>query len=630
MFGYAGKILRINLSTGKVEKTDIDEKFAKDYIGGLGFATKILYDEVPADIDPLSEKNKIIIAPGIFVGTGFPTGSKTALTFKSPLTGTFGRNNVGADLGVSLRKAGYDVLIIEGKSDKPVYIYIENDKVEIKPADDLWGKDVFETRKILKERHGKKATTGVIGPAGENLSLISLIDFDERQAARGGSGAVMGSKNLKAIVCIGTGEIPVYNKDEIKKLIGEYNRIIREHPATKDDMGYGSGEFYSWMNKERGTFPTRNFQWGYFQSVYDNLKEGELSKIDPYYWVPRYMERYNPCPNCTKPCGRIVKIKEGKFAGTEVDGVEYEIIYALGGALEIDDADYLIKLNETADRLGLDGISAGVTIGWAMEAMEKGHITKDDLDGIDLKFGDGDSALAVLEKMGKREGKVGELLSDGTKKASEKVGKDSYKYAIHVKGLELPAYDVRGIKGLGLAFAVSVRGACHLTAGVYGIELVGKWWQFEGVDRLSTEWKGYEVKIMEDFMTIYDTTGVCKFSRHMFFIERLVPFLEALTGWDFVDNAYILKVGERIYNIQRAYNVKAGFTRKDDTLPYRVLHDPIPKGKSAGSYIKEDELQHMLDEYYIARGWSKDGVPTRVKLYELDLEYIADEIGAGI
>ncbi len=630
MFGYGGKILRINLSNGKISKEEISEEFARKYLGGLGFTTRILYNEVPADVDPLSEANKVIIAPGTFVGTGFPTASKTALSFKSPLTGTFGRNNVGAEMGVQMRKAGYDVFIIEGKSDKPVYIYIKDDVVEIKDASDLWGKDTYETRDILKERYGKKASTAVIGPAGENLSYMAMIDFDMRQAARGGSGAVFGSKKLKAIVCEGTGKVEVKDKEAARKLISEYNRIIREHPATKADMDYGSGEFYSWMNTERGTFPTRNFQWGYFQSVYDNLKEGELSQIDPYYWSPKYMVKHNPCPNCTKPCGRILEIKEGEYEGTRIDGVEYEIMYSLGGTLEIDDAEVLIKLNEIADRMGFDGISAGVTIGWAMEAFEKGLLTKEDLDGIELKFGDGKAAIAVLEKMGRKEGKVGELLINGTKYASEKLGKDSYKFAIHVKGLELPAYDVRGIKGLGLAFAVSVRGACHLTAGVYGLELVGSWWKYENVDRLSADWKGFEVASLENLMTLYDIVGVCKFSRHMFFLERFVPYLKAITGWDWADENYMMTVGERVYNIQKAYNVKAGFSRKDDTLPYRVTHDPIPKGPSAGSYIKEEELQKMLDDYYMARGWSKEGVPTKTKLTILGLPEIAEEIGSGI
>ena len=621
-----GKILRVNLSTGEVKKEEVTEDMVKKYIGGLGFVAHFMYREIPKNADPLGEENKIIIAPGALTGFGIPTASKTALGAKSPLTGGFGRAVAGAPMGVELRKAGYAALIIEGKSDRPVVLHIEDDKVSIDPAEDLWGKDTRESQKILKEKYGK-VSTAVIGPAGENLSKISGVDFEERQAARTGIGAVFGSKKLKGIAVRGTREPEVANKGELLKLIAKWAKIIKEHPATKDDMGYGSGEFLRWMNLERGTFPTRNWQWGYFQSFYDNAKEGELLGIDPYYWVPKFRDGRNPCPNCTKPCSQVFKLTKYR-PGEKVDGPEYETLYSLGSELEIDDPEAVAYLNLLCDLYGLDTISAGVTIGWAMEAYEKGLLTKEDTDGLELKFGNVEAAAEALRKMAYREGKLGELLADGSKAASEKLGKGSDKFAIHVKGLELPAYDVRGIKGMALAIAVSYRGACHLTAGVYGTELVGKWWKFEGIDRLSAEQKGFEVKMHEDLMQVYDATGICKFSRHMFFLEGIPELLKAVTGIEF-SNSDLITAGERIYNLAKAFNVREGFTRKDDTLPYRITHEPIPKGKSAGAYVSEEELEHMLDEYYMARGWSKEGIPTKAKLVSLDLEDVAEEIGAG-
>ncbi len=625
MKGY-GKVLRVNLTTGEIKTEEICEHIARKYLGGLGLVAYYMYKEIPKGADPLGEENKIIMAPGLLVGFGIPTASKTTLGAKSPLTGGFGRTVVGAPMGVALKKAGWEVVIIEGKSEKPVILRIEDENVSIEPADELWGKDTREAQKLLKEKYGK-VNTAVIGPAGENLSKISGIDFEDRQAARTGIGAVFGAKKLKGIVVKGTKAPQPANPEKLKELIKKWAKIIKEHPATKDDMGYGSGEFLRWMNLERGTFPTRNWQWGYFQSFYDNAKEGELLGIDPYYWVPKFRSGRNPCPNCTKPCSQVFKLTKYK-PGEEVDGPEYETLYSLGGELEISDPEAVAYLNLLCDLYGLDTISAGVTIGWAMEAYEKGLLTKEDTDGIELKFGCVEAAAEALRKMAYREGNLGKLLADGVRDAARRLGKDSDRFAIHVKGLELPAYDVRGIKGMALAIAVSYRGACHLTAGVYGTELVGRWWKFDGIDRLSAENKGFVVKTHEDLMQIYDAVGICKFSRHMYFLEGIPELIEAVTGFN-IGNAEVMVVGERIYNVARAFNVREGFSRKDDTLPWRLLHDPIPKGKSAGAYVKQKELEHMLDEYYQARGWSEDGIPTKAKLTALELDDIADEIGAG-
>jgi len=625
--GITSKMLWIDLSKAEVEKREITDEMYEKYLGGLGIATRLLYDVTKAGIDPLSKDNSLIIAPGLLVGSGLPTASKTAVTFKSPETNAFGRSISGAYLGVAMKKAGYDAMVIVGKSDKPVYIVVNDDDVEIRDASHLWGKDVIETQKIIKEELGKDFRTGVIGPAGEKLLKISDIDFEERQSARGGGGAVMGSKMLKAIAVKGTKNVEYADRKELTEEIKKWNEIINSSEAKKLDMSYGSGEFYTWMNKERGVFPVKNWNESFFEEAF-NSADG-TSHLDPYYWAPKYTKGYHPCPNCTKPCGRYVKIEEGKYAGTEVDGVEYELLYSLGGDLGIDNIEVSMKLNEICDRAGVDGISAGVTLAWAMEAYEKGLLTLEDTDGIDLKFGNEEAAIKAMEKMVNRDGKLGKLLADGERIAAQKLGKGSDKFTTEIKGLEMPAYDVRGLKGMALAEAVSVRGACHLTGGIYAPELTGAFWKLSDIDRFSTDWKGYEVKTGEDFMTVYDTLGMCKFSRGLFFIEGLLDGVKAVTGKNF-DVSEMMTIGERIYNLERLYNVREGLTRKDDYLPYRVTHDPISNGVSKGHYVKEEELQKMLDEYYMVRGWSREGVPTKMQLFKLGLEKEAEELGANI
>jgi len=630
MKGLWGKILRINLSDGSARTETFSEDFARRYLGGVGLGTRLLYNEVSPRSDPLGPENKMIISPGMLVDTGIPTASKTAFNFKSPLTGGYGRSMAGAELGVQLRRAGYDSLIIEGISEEPSLIVITDGDVEVVPANKYWGLMISEARsKAGKEYPGY--ATAFIGPAGERLSRISTIDVDGRQAARGGPGAVLGSKRVKGILVKGSKKVPVANADKLRELIAYWANVFRDHPATKADMNYGSGEFLDWVNRARGTFPTRNWQMGYFKKAYETAKrEGrERIGIDPYSWVAKYKVGTRPCPACNKPCSQYIRVDSRKWGVFEVDGPEYETLYSLGGALEIDDIETVAYLNKLADDYGLDTISAGLTIAWAMEAYERGILSKNDTDGLELTFGNSEAAIEALRRMGERRGKLGNLLADGSKKASELVGKGSERFAIHIKGMELPAYDVRGLKGVALAFAVNVRGADHLTAVVYGTELVGKWWVFSGVDRTKGEGKGFEVALHENLMALYDITGICKFSRHMYFLEGFPDLIEAVSGVR-LNESELLTIGERVINIARAFNIREGFSRKDDTLPYRVVWEPIPEGPSAGLHVPPWELDRMLDEYYQARGWSRDGVPTKAKLLSLGLKDIADEVGAGI
>jgi len=614
------QLMRVNLTDGGVRKDPIPLQWPRRLLGGYGYATALLVREVPPTADPLGPDNRLYFGPGALLGTGIPTASKTLVVGKAPLTGTAGRASVGARAGVELKKAGYALLAIEGCAAKPMLLHISDGTVELLPAEDLWGLDTRETAKRLKATYPGHATF-TIGPAGERLSCIAHIDADGRQAGRGGLGAVMGSKRLKAIAIKGTGEIPVADKERMRQLNVEWGKFFKAHPSAQEDMKYGTGEFYAWMNLQKGTFPTRNWQQGYFQKAFDGLKEGELSGIDPYSWAPRYAPKPIGCPYCNKPCGHEFEVKEGPNKGVALDGLEYETMYSLGGNLDIDDPEIVGKLHMECDLLGLDAISAGCVVGFAMEAAERkllSHLPA----GLDLRFGNGEAASRLLRMMAYREGELGKLLADGVKRAQAQLGPAADAFAMHVKGLELPAYDVRGIKGMALAFAVSNRGGCHLTAGVYGTELTGKWWRFEGVDRFSAKDKGFEVKLHEDLMALYDAVGVCKFSRHMFYLEKYPEILKAATGEEF-SNADLLAVGERIYNLQRLFNVRAGLTRKDDYLPKRVHDEPIPKGVSAGHRVTREELDEMLDNYYAARGWTSGGVPTKAKLAALDLDELA-------
>jgi aldehyde:ferredoxin oxidoreductase len=625
MKGITGKILYIDLITGQIEVKTLPDKYYEKYLGGEGLGSRLLFDEMDKGTDPLSGKSVLIINPGLLVGSGLPTASKTSVVFKSPLTKAFGRSISGAYLGVAIKKAGYDGIVIKGKSNHPVYLFVEDDKVEIRDASPLWGLDAIEAQETIRKNLGNDFRTAAIGYSGEKLSFISGIDFEERQSARAGAGAVMGSKMLKAIAVKGSKNIEYASSEKLKEAVTTWNKKIIGTDVAKLDMAYGSGEFYEWVNKEIGVFPVKNWKESMFEESF-KAHEGGKSHLDPYYWSPKYTEKLHPCPNCTKPCGRYIAIKEGKYAGTRVEGVEYELLYSLGGELGIEDIEVTAKLNEICDRAGLDGISAGVTLGWAMEAFENGLLTKEDTDGLDLRFGNSDAAITAMEHIAKKEGHLGELLFNGVKLAAEKLGKDSYKFALEVKGLEPPAYDVRGLKGMALAIAESVRGACHLTGGIYAPELTGKFWKLTNVDRLSANWKGYEVKTGDDFMRVYDSLGMCKFSRSLFWLDGMLDGIKAVTGVDFgVDD--LMLIGERIYNLERLFNAREGLSRKDDYLPYRVTHDPISNGVSKGNFVSEDELQHMLDEYYLVRGWSKNGIPTKMQLLRVGLDKEAENYG---
>ncbi len=608
MKGYTGKILKVDLTTGKSSERTFDEKYARKYLGGQGFAVQIVSHGTPEGADPFGADNVFAIAGGVFDGFPVGTGGKVAFAAKSPATGGLAESIMGGSIGPELKHAGYDALEVVGKSDEPVYLWIEDEKVEINEARDLWGKDTREVPEILKKRHGWDVKVACIGVAGEKLSRMASVDCDDRQSGRGGLGAVMGSKMLKAIAVRGTKDLVPADPDKLLQLALQYQKVYEAAPSFVEDTKYGTGEFLGWVNKERGVFPTRNWQEGVFN---------EREKIDPYYWAPKYVSKNKACFACTKPCGKLFEVRSGKFAGVAIDGIEYETLYSLGGACGNADVESVARANELCDLLGLDTISCGVTIGFAMELYQRGIITKDQV-GVDLSWTNASDAVPkMVEMIGNRKG-FGDVLADGVKVAAKKIGKGSERYAIHTKGMEPPAYDVRGMKGHGLAYMTSTRGACHLRAGFYAPELVGKFWKWEGIDRFSAVGKGPMVATMENFMCVYDSVGLCKFSRGFYLIAKLPEVIEAITGLKFTEEE-LLKIGERIHNMKGAFNYREGITRKDWLLPPRILEDPIPEGVSKGSKISIEEMNMMLDDYMKARGWTSDGEPAPEKLKELDL-----------
>ncbi len=609
MEGYGGSILHVNLGTGKISKEALPDEMVQKYLGGVGFAVRLLYDRSQPKHDAFDPSNPLIVTPGLFDGFGVPTGGKVVFCTKSPLTGLIGDSVMGGSIGSELKHAGYDAVVITGRAKEPSYLLIDSDNVEIKDASDLWGSTVPVTAEKVKEKEGDVKVAS-IGPAGENLVRYACVDCDDRQAGRAGVGAVMGSKNLKAIAVRGTKDLVPHDPKALLDLNLEYLNKMTESSAYESDTKYGTGEFLEWINADRGVFPTRNWREGMFD---------ERKEIDPYHWAPIYTKKNKACFSCSKPCGRLFTIDEGRFAGLAIDGIEYETLYSLGGVCGTGDIETVAKGNEICDHEGMDTISAGDAIGFAMDLYENGILTREETGGLDLNFGNSDAELRLLEMIARREG-LGDILADGVKVAAERIGKGADKYAVHVKGMEPPAYDVRGIKGMALAFLTSTRGACHLRTCAYALELTGKFWKFKDVDRFSSEGKGEEITDMEDLVVLYDVLGVCKFSRGYFFAEGFMDVLKAVTGAK-ISEEELLRTGERINNLKQLYNLREGMTRQDYVLPEKITSVPIPEGESKGHLVTVEEMDKMLEDYFNARGWGPNSVPTREKLNELGIDF---------
>jgi len=604
--GYGGSILYIDLTDGSFKKLEMTKELSSKYLGGEGVAVKIFTDHVNPKIDPFDQRNVIVIAPGLLTGLPVPTASKTAFVSKSPLTGTIAESIMGGGIGAQMKAAGLDAIAIIGKSKNPALLSIDDDLVRFENASPYWGMFTRDAAKAIKEDYGD-FVVATIGPAGESLVRYACIECEDRQAGRAGLGAVFGSKNLKAIAIRGSKDITIYDPDRLIHLALGWQETMEKSNAFIEDTKYGSGEFLEWVNAERGVFPTKNWQEGVFN---------ERKKIDPYYWAPKYAIKNKACFACTKACGKLFVVRDGPYAGTVLDGIEYETLYALGSQCGNPDIEALARANELCDQYGIDTISTGVVIGFVMELVEKGLIDEEEL-GFDCRFGIAEAVPKMVELIGRRDG-LGALFGEGVLRISKTIGRGCEDYAMHVKGMEPPAYDVRGMKGMGLGFMTSSRGACHLRSGFYALDLTGRFWRFSGVDRLSPIGKGEAVKLMEDFMMVYDCLGVCKFSRSFFKIEGFIELLDTAIGKSFKEDDLLL-IGERINNLKQLFNLGAGVGRESYRLPKRITHEPIPAGVSKGAVLTVEEAEKMLSDYFIARGWDENGFPSKEKLAQLGL-----------
>ncbi|HHW91112.1 MAG TPA: aldehyde ferredoxin oxidoreductase family protein [Firmicutes bacterium] len=600
MIGWTGCILRVNLSEGTIKKEALARSDARLYLGGRGLGTKIMMDEVDPRVDPLSPENKLIFMTGPLTGTMAASPGRYMVIAKAPLTGTIGCANSGGHFGPELKFAGYDGIIFEGKADQPVYLWIDDDKVELRPAGHLWGKNVFETTDKLLEETREDARVACIGPAGEKGVLFATVMNDKNRAAgRTGMGAVMGAKNLKAVVVRGSKSVEVADPEKFLEVCTEARRKLKAHPVTGEGLPtYGTGVLVNILN-QMGALPTRNWRDGGIFEHAENISGEAL--------VEKYLIRNKGCFGCSIGCGRLTKIPEGKFKSFG-EGPEYEAEWSYGAACGVGDLAAICQANFICNELGLDPITMGATIACAMEMYEKGILSKEEV-GRELNFGDAEAIVELTRMTGMRDG-FGDQLALGSYRLAEKWGHSEL--SMSVKKQEMPAYDARGVQGMGLSYATSNRGGCHVRGYMTSVEVLGI---PEKLDPLVTDEKAGWLKIFQDLTAVFDSAGICLFTSFALGLPDLAGMLRAAVGWGCTDEE-ILRIGERIWNLERLFNIRAGFTKADDTLPPRLLEEPLPSGPARG---KVNQLEVMLKEYYVVRGWNEDGVPTEEKMAELSL-----------
>ncbi len=595
------KVLRVDLTTGKFADQEISKDDQKKYLGGRGLAAKMLYEENKPKLDAFDPENRLIIMAGPYTGT---YGSFTAfynVTTKSPLTGAILSAHSGGHWGPMLRKTGYDGIVFKGKSPRPVYLLLTDSGPQLIDAADLWGKDVFETIDTLEKRH-ERARSAVIGPAGENLVRYAAIMNDHHRAAgRGGVGAVMGSKKLKAIVVHGTKEVAQNDPEGLKASFKAATATVKE--KSQAFMKYGTSMVVGITGKA-GTIPTRNFQTGFFP---------EYEKIGGDAVVNGYKTKDTACARCPLHCGNLTKAE--KDYKVETEGPEYETLAMFGSNLGNSNLESILMANNLCNQYGIDTISCADTIACAIELFEKGIITEKDTGGIRLTWGDHASIVKLVELTGKSEG-FGKLVGEGSRRLAAKYGPEAGKYAMNVKGMEFPGYDPRGIQGMSLAFATSTRGACHLRATMYVPEL------FQGkLDRFTVKGKAPVLKEFQELFTLFDCMILCKFGARNAFNnswDEMVKLVNMATGAGYTADE-LKQVGARSWTMERLFNLREGLSKKDDTLPERLFTVPIHDGPSKGAVVNKADFDKELEEYYKLWGWTADGVPTKQALDALGI-----------
>jgi aldehyde:ferredoxin oxidoreductase len=590
MDGYAGKMVYADLSAGTVTIKPTPPELKQQYIGGRGFGIRLLTDMVDPKVDPLGEKNILVFAAGPLTGTGIPLGSRYEVSTISPLSGTAMSGNSGGVFGWKMKKAGFDAVVVTGRSRRPLWLFLDSGKAEFRDASGLWGMTTGQTTDaIIRELGDQSVRVACIGPAGENkVRFACIINEKTRAVGRGGIGAVMGSKNLKAIAARGNLPIRAADEAQLDVVKERVKKKITENGIEQALQKYGTAVLVNIIN-ENYVLPTRNFQTAHFP---------EAEKVSGETMAATILKQNKGCYSCIVKCGRVCE-----FDGESGEGPEYEPDWAFGPDCGIDDLKAVARANNICNEYGLDAISAPTTIACLMEMAEKGYVNHP------IRFGDAKGMLALVMQIAQREG-IGNELAEGSFRFATKYGHPEY--SMSSKQQELPAYDPRGIQGYGLATATSVRGGDHVYGYLISPEILGA---PEKLDPLVTKGKPQWAKIFKDLSAAIDASGMCLFTSFALGADDYAELLTATTGMK-IDAAELLKIGDRIWNLQKLYNIKRGFGRKDDTLPARLLNEPLKEGAAAGQVWRREE---MLDEYYTLRGWDKEGTPIPGKLKELGL-----------
>lgn len=606
MHGYHGRILNVNLSSGQVAIETFDETFARQYLGGNGFAIRLLYERLAAGIDPLAPENMIVFAVGPTTDTTIPGATRCCAGTKSPLTGLFFDTTFGGMFAAAQKRSGFEAIAITGRADEPVYLRVHEDGAEIKPAADLWGQYTQETNRTIRDREGGNVEVCAIGPAGENLVryACAVHTWDKSRdgvAGRGGLGAVMGSKHLKAVAVSGSRKTSVADPEAIKTLLGETREPMKV--GTEALKNYGTTILVNMVNKI-GALGVRNLQTEWYDKA--DAISGETYKA-------AYFDKDTTCFKCPVACGKDFHVDDGEYAGTRWKMPEYETIFALGSMLDNAHKGSIVKANELCDQLGMDTISLGVTLAFAFECFEKGLLSRERA-GRDLNFGDYHAILDLIEDTAYRRG-LGDVLAEGSARLAAQLGGAASRFLYAVKALEMPAHSARVLKGMSLGYATSTRGGSHHDTRPtlqYGTEH----------DNTTPDGKPEFAVHNQHFTAVGDSLTQCRFVSERGFggmlNDHYPRMINAVTGWG-LSLEEVERIGERIWNLERAFNVREGIGREQDVLPHRVMHEPVPEGMHQGMHCPPDELNGMLDDYYALRGWTPDGVPTPERLQTLEL-----------
>ncbi|MBS3811344.1 MAG: aldehyde ferredoxin oxidoreductase family protein [Halanaerobiales bacterium] len=590
---YMKKMLIINLNKNSYEIVETPLSLIEEYIGGKGFGVKLYQEYIKADTKPLSPENVVMFINGPLTGTLAPS-FRSCLITRSPLTGTWLDSYFGGYFGQEIKYAGYDAVIIKGKATEPTYITINNDNINFHSAVNLKGKKVSETSEMIKSKHGRQYKIACIGPAGENLVRYALVSCEHmRQAGRGGAGAVLGSKNLKALAVRGTNLVNVNDKKGFLEAVKKAHQELNESPSIKSFKEDGTPGSIPYA-QDIGMLPTKNYKYGQFEKSENLESKAQINSL----WM-----RNLACSGCPIACGKIGRVFKGEFKGIISDTVEYETLGLIGANLGLSNINHIIKIANLCDELGLDTISTGGSIGFVFEAASKSNL--DILQKKGLEFGNAETVIELVKNIASRKDELSNILAEGVKRASKHIP-GSQEYSVHIKGLETPAWSPRGAPGMGLALMTADRGGCHQRAFPVSYEMGDDLWQGEQLNRLGVDKKAELVIYLQNKLAALDTLVKCDFGTYGISEESYRIMLNTATGFN-LPSDYWQTLGAKIWDETRRINLQHGFERNDDYLPERFVKEPLPDGPASGHYISQSDMDQMLDDYYRLRGWDKDG-----------------------